>query len=187
MLSKKKISVPAAIHFKILSLIAWHYYDNTTRFIQSVPRLDYAASENWAMECRRELLTVELRPKLSLQPQLQEAREEEGEFFRGSPNLKALKVQLRLHSGMSAELLRTPGPEGCRILYDRLGIRELTWPEPADWSIRHTSEARCKVCQIYEHDLMERQDRYERHAFFHEEVDLTGGHGRTAAGGRRKC
>ena len=24
-------------------------------------------------------------------------------------------------------------------------------------------------------------------AFFHEEVDLTGGHGRTAAGGRRKC
>ena len=147
------ISIPAVIHFKILSLIAWHHYDSTIRFIQSVPRLDYAASEPWAMECRRELMTVELRAKQPTQSQSQEVVEAAEEFFRGSPNLKALKVQLRSHSGVSAELLHTP--DGCRLLYDRLGIRELTLPEPADWSIRHTSEARCKVCQIYEHDSME--------------------------------
>jgi hypothetical protein len=45
------ISVPAVIHFKILGLIAWHYYDCTVRFIQSVPKIDYAADEPWAMEC----------------------------------------------------------------------------------------------------------------------------------------
>ncbi len=33
------ISVPAVIHFKILGLIAWHYYDCTVRFIQSVQKL----------------------------------------------------------------------------------------------------------------------------------------------------
>ena len=76
--------------------------------------------------------------------------EKEEAFFRGSTNLRTLKIQLRPHSGLGASLLQTP--EGCRLLYDRLqvGIRELTWPEPADWSIRHTSEAKCKICQIYE-------------------------------------
>jgi hypothetical protein len=39
------ISVPAVIHSKILGLIAWHYYDRTARFIQSVPKHDYAADE----------------------------------------------------------------------------------------------------------------------------------------------
>ena len=117
------ISIPAVIHFKILSLIAWHYYDRTIRFIQSVPRLDYAASEPWAMECRRELSMVELRSTQPSQPTSQEAVEEEEKFFRGSPNLKAPEVQLRSHSGLSAALLHTP--EGCRLLYDRLGIREL--------------------------------------------------------------
>ena len=77
----------------------------------------------------------------------------EVEFFRGSPSLKALRFHLRPHSGLSASLLHTP--EGCRLLYDRLGIRELTRPDPADWSLRHTSEARCKICRIYEDDLME--------------------------------
>ncbi len=57
---------------------------------------------------------------------------------------------LRQHS---ASLLHTPA--GCRLLYDRLGIHDLTRPDPADWSIRHTSEASCKICHIYEHDLME--------------------------------
>ena len=43
----------------------------------------------------------------------------------------------------------------------QLGLpRLLPRPRPADWSIRHTSEARlgCRVCQIYEHDRMERTD-----------------------------
>jgi hypothetical protein len=64
------ISVPAVIHFKILSLLAWHYYDCTVRFIQSVPKHDYAASEPWAMECRREVATarVQLQNKQSSQP-----------------------------------------------------------------------------------------------------------------------
>ena len=56
------ISVPAVIHFKILGLIAWHYYDCTVRFIQSVPKIDYAAGEPWAMECCRELAGVQLQP-----------------------------------------------------------------------------------------------------------------------------
>jgi hypothetical protein len=51
------ISVPAVIHLNILGLLAWHYYDKTVRFIQSVPKRDYAADEPWAMECRKELAT----------------------------------------------------------------------------------------------------------------------------------
>ena len=147
------ISVPAVIHFKLLSLIAWHHYDSTVRLIQSVPRLDYSASEPWAMECRRELATVQLRAAPQPPSRPQEVAEREEEFFSGSPSLKALKIQLRPHCGLSTSLLHTP--DGCRLLYDRLGLRDLSWPAPADWSIRHTSEAKCKVCQIYEHDLME--------------------------------
>ena len=146
------ISVPAVIHFKLLSLIAWHHYDSTVRLIQSVPRLDYSASEPWAMECRRELATVQLRAAPQPPSRPQEVAEREEEFFSGSPSLKALKIQLRPHCGLGTSLLHTP--DGCRLLYDRLGLRDLSWPAPADWSIRHTSEAKCKVCQIYEHDLM---------------------------------
>jgi hypothetical protein len=105
------------------------------------------------MECRRELATVQLRAKPASLTMPQAAAEKEEEFFSSSPSLRALRIQLRPHSGFSASLLHTP--EGCRLLYDRFGIRDLSRPEPTDWSIRHTSEAKCKVCQIYEHDLME--------------------------------
>ncbi len=147
------ISIPAVIHFKLLSLIAWHHYGSTVRLIQSVPKVDYAASEPWAMECRQELATVQLRARPPPPSESQEAVDLEEEFFKGSPSLKALKIQLRQHCGLSTSLLHTP--EGCRLLYDRLGIRDLSWPSPADWSIRHTSEAKCKVCNTYEQDLME--------------------------------
>jgi hypothetical protein len=147
------ISVPAVIHFKILGLIAWHYYDCTVRFIQSVPKIDYAAGEPWAMECCRELAGVQLQPTRPSESMSLDTADKEEELLRVSPSLKALRYHLRQHSGLSASLLHTPA--GCRLLYDRLGIHDLTRPDPADWSIRHTSEARCKICHIYEHDLME--------------------------------
>ena len=37
-------------------------------------------------------------------------------------------------------------------------IRLLPRPQPVDWSFRHTSEARCKVCHVYEHDRMDPTD-----------------------------
>ena len=147
------ISIPAVIHFKILSLLAWHYYDCTVRFIQSVPKIDYAADEPWAMECCRELAGVQLQPTRPSESVSLDTADKEEEFFRKSPSLKALRYCLQQHSGLSASLLHTPA--GCRLLYDRLGIHDLTRPDPADWSIRHTSEARCKICHIFEHDLME--------------------------------
>jgi hypothetical protein len=117
------ISIPAVIHFKILSLLAWHYYDCTIRFIQSVPKIEYAASEPWAMECRRELAGVQLQTTRPSESMSLEAADREEEFFRETPALKALKYHLRQHSGLSASLLHTPA--GCRLLpYDRLGIRE---------------------------------------------------------------
>jgi len=134
-------------------LLAWHYYDKTVRFIQSVRKCDYSADEPWAMECRKELATIQFQQPLTSQSRPTEVAEEEEEFFRGSASLRALRVQLRPHSSMSASLLHTP--EGCRLLYDRLGIHELSQPDPADWCIRHTSEAQCKICGTYEHDLME--------------------------------
>ena len=41
--------MPVAIYFKVLSLIAWHSYHLTIRFIMSVPRHDYANCGPWAM------------------------------------------------------------------------------------------------------------------------------------------
>ena len=114
------ISVPAVIHLKILGLIAWHYYDCTVRFIQSVPKIDYAAGEPWAMECCGELAGVQLRPTRPSESVSLDTADKEGEFFRVSPSLKALRYHLRQHSGLSASLLHTPA--GCRLLYDRLGI-----------------------------------------------------------------
>jgi hypothetical protein len=105
------------------------------------------------MECRKELATIHLQPVQPSQSRPLDIVEEEEEFFRGSASLKAPRIQLRPHSSMSASLLHTP--EGCRLLYDRLGIHELSKPKPADWCIRHTSEARCRICGIYENDLME--------------------------------
>ena len=105
------------------------------------------------MKCRRELAGVQFQTTGPSESMPLEAADREEEFFRKAPALKALRYHLRQHSGLSASLLHTPA--GCRLLYDRLGIRELTRPDPADWSIRHISEARCKICHIYEHDLME--------------------------------
>ena len=105
------ISVPAVIHFKILGLIAWHYYDRTVRFIQSVPKRDYAADEPWAMECRKELETTQLQRRPSPPSRPLEIIEAEEEFFRGSSSLRPgalrLRVQLRPHSSMRASLLLT--------------------------------------------------------------------------------
>ena len=70
------ISVPAVIHLKLLGLLAWHYYDRTARFIQSVPKHDYAADEPWAMECRKELATIQLQQNQSPLPRPQEIVEE---------------------------------------------------------------------------------------------------------------
>jgi hypothetical protein len=98
------ISVPVIIHSKILGLIAWHYYDRTVRFIQSVPKQDYAATEPWAMECRKELATIHLHPVQPSPSRPLDIVEEEEEFFRGSASLKALRIQLRSHSSMSTSL-----------------------------------------------------------------------------------
>ncbi len=84
------ISVPAVIHLKILSLLAWHYYDCTVRFIQSAPKIDYAAGEPWAMECCRELAGVQLQPTRPSESVSLDTADKEGEFFRDSPSLKAL-------------------------------------------------------------------------------------------------
>jgi hypothetical protein len=78
------ISVPAVIHFKILGLIAWHYYDCTVRFIQSVPKIDYAAGEPWAMECCRELAGVQLQPTRPLESVSLDTADKEEELFRVS-------------------------------------------------------------------------------------------------------
>ena len=45
-------------------------------------------------------------------------------------------------------------------LCGRFGIRLLPRPRPADWSIpgRHISEARCKVCRVFENDQMHRSN-----------------------------
>ncbi len=102
------ISVPAVIHFKILSLLAWRYYDCTVRFIQSVPKIDYAAGEPWAMECRREMEGVQLQPTRPSESMSLDTADKAEEFFRDSPSLRALRYHLRQHSGLSASLLHTP-------------------------------------------------------------------------------
>ena len=109
----------------------------------------------------------------------------EVEFFRGSPSLKALRFHLRPHSGLSASLLHTP--EGCRLLYDRLGIRELTRPDPADLSLRHTSEALCKICQIHEHDLMEVSEDVNMGEVVHNCMSCSGCHVVTDSRWHKSC
>jgi hypothetical protein len=98
------ISVPAVIHSK---MIAWHYYDRTARFVQSVPKHDYAGEEPWAMECRKELATIHLQPVQPAPSRPLDIIVEEEEFFRGSASLRALRIQLRPQSSMSASLLHT--------------------------------------------------------------------------------
>jgi hypothetical protein len=104
------ISVPAVIHFKILSLLAWHYYDCTVRFIQSVPKIDYAAGEPWAMECCKELAGVQLQTTRPSESVSLDTADKAEKFFRDSPSLKALRYHFLQHSGPSAVHLSSTLP-----------------------------------------------------------------------------
>jgi len=150
------ISVPMVLHSKLLSLIGWHYKNLTAMLITSVPPGNPADKEPWAMACVEALDAIQLRPREDRQAASHGTQPQVERLTGLHPTLGRLRPQLLPHSGFSSELLRTS--QGCQQLYDRLDIQSLPRPRPADWSIRHTSEARCKVCLIYEHDRMERSD-----------------------------
>ena len=150
------ISVPVVLHAKLLSLIGWHYKNFTAMLITGVPPGNPADTEPWAMACVEALGAIQLRQSEDRQAASQGGSHQGARHIDLNPALGQLQTQLLPHSGFSTELLRSR--QGCQQLYDRLDIRLLPRPRPADWSIRHTSEARCKVCQVYEHDRMERSD-----------------------------
>jgi hypothetical protein len=101
------------------------------------------------MECRAALVNIQLKPIRGTQLAVQDVNQQAERLVNSAPAaaLGQIRVELRPHSGYSTELLRTP--QGCQQLYERFGIRLLPRPRPADWSIRHTSEARCKVRRIF--------------------------------------
>ena len=108
------------------------------------------------MTCVEALDAIQLRPQEARRMVRQGIQPQVARHIDLHPALGLLRPKLLPHSGFSSELLQTS--QGCQQLYDRLDIQSPPRPRPADWSIRHTSEARCKVCLIYEHDRMERSD-----------------------------
>jgi hypothetical protein len=150
------ISVPVGLHTKILSLISWHYKNFTAKLITGVPPSNPADTEPWAMACIEALNAIQLKRGETGQKAGQANHQRAERLIDKHPALGQIQAELRPHSGFSTEFLRTS--HGCQQLYERLGIRLLPRPQPADWSIRHTSEARCKVCQVYEHDRMDPTD-----------------------------
>jgi hypothetical protein len=134
------ISVPVVLHSKILSLIGWHYKNLTAKLITGVPPSNPADTEPWAMACIEALSAMQLK-RGGTGPKTGQAHHQRAErLIDEHPALGQIQAELRPHSGFSTELLRTP--HGCQQLYERLGIRLLPRPQPADWSVRHTSEAR---------------------------------------------
>jgi hypothetical protein len=147
------ISIPASLYFKVLALISWHYRTTTRTAITSVPPFDHSATEQWALQCRSAFSLLELKP-LRRRTQLDEALQNDLEWLHTqAPALVSLQSTLRLHSGRSTELLGTPA--GRSALRQHLSLAQLSVPAPADWSLRASSEAKCKVCGIYEHDRMD--------------------------------
>ena len=150
------ISVPVVLHTKLLSLIGWHYKNCTAQLITSVPPYNPADTEPWAMACIEALGAIPIKPSESRQQAGQATHQRVDGLIAKHPTLGQIQAELRPHSGLSTELLRNM--QGCQQLYEKFGIRLLPRPQPADWSIRHTSEARCKVCRIFENDRMDRTD-----------------------------
>ena len=144
------------VHVKLLGLISWHYKNYTAKLITGVPPCNYAATEPWAMACMEAMGTIQLKPVQGVHGTNPGTPLQVAQLIAKYPMLGQLQAVLRPHSGFSTELLRTR--QGCQQLYERFGIRLLPRPRPADWSIRHTSEAKCKVCRIFENDRMDRTD-----------------------------
>jgi hypothetical protein len=137
----------------VLSLISWHYKSFTAKLVTGIPPSNPADTEPWAMACIEALGAIQLKRVESGQMAGQANHQRADRLSDQYSALGQIQAEIRPHSGFSTELLRTP--QGCQQLYERLGIRLLPRPRPADWSLRHTLEARCKVCQVYEHDRMD--------------------------------
>ena len=147
------ISIPASLYSKVLALISWHYRTTTRTAIASVPPFDHSATEQWAVQCRSAFNLLDLKP-LRQRTQLDAALQNDLAWLHTqAPALVSLQSTLRLHSGRSTELLETP--PGRDTPRQHLSLAQLSVPAPADWSLRASSEAKCKVCGIYEHDRMD--------------------------------
>jgi hypothetical protein len=72
------------------------------------------------------------------------------------PALHDLAAKLTDHSGYNASLLFSA--TDCPLLRASLFPEPPTLPEPADWSLRHTSEAICCVCKDYSTDAFHGND-----------------------------
>ena len=70
--------------------------------------------------------------------------------YKKCPALYNLAFRLTDHSGYNASLLFSA--KDCPLLRDILFPEPPTLPEPADWSLRHTSEAVCCVCNDFSAD-----------------------------------
>jgi hypothetical protein len=153
------ISIPAAPYFKVLALISWHYRTTTRTAITSVPPFDHSATEQWAVQCRTAFNLLDLKP-LRQRPPVTKAFQTDLDWLHTqTPALATLKPTLRLHGGRSTNLLATPA--GRDSLRQQLSLTHLSVPTPADWSLRASSEAKCKVCGIYEHDRMDANEGEE--------------------------
>ena len=77
-------------------------------------------------------------------------------IYKKCPALYNLATRLTDHSGHNASLLFSA--KDCPLLKDILFPEPPTLPEPADWSLRHTSEAVCCKCKDYSADAFQEND-----------------------------
>ena len=135
-------SIPASVFRSVLGWMAWNFNVKTSTPIGSVPGHEHAG-EQWAEDCKRAFIMIDLNPSrtctLSQTPAGIEVMQTE------YPALRELQTTLKAHSGTCASVTRTR--EGLKWLYGHLGIGNLTDPEPEDFSLRDHTEATCCICK----------------------------------------
>ena len=142
------ISIPGKVYADVLSLICLCIPASKYKMLQVVASA--FPSDRWANNCRRKLCIVDTRRARTTvlrQPELSRNQES---VYKKCPALCDLAFRLTDHSGYNASLLLSA--KDCPLLRDILFPEPPTLPEPADWSLRHTSEAVCCVCNDFSAD-----------------------------------
>jgi hypothetical protein len=144
------ISIPARVYTSIFGWVAWHFPRELSTPVWCVPRRDHDSTEQWAAECSKSFKLIDLRRMANQLPREQPAVLGSATLCIQFPALKRLQPTLKPHSGRSSALLHDG--TGLQQLHSSLGIDDLPMPAPADYSLRHHTEATCCICKCNDDD-----------------------------------
>jgi hypothetical protein len=144
------ISIPARVYTSIFGWVAWHYSRQLSTPVWCVPACEHDSTEPWAAECSKLFKVIDLGRTANQVPREKPDMPRSTALCIRFPALKRLHPTLKPHSGVSSALLHSS--TGLQRLHTSLGIDDLSMPAAADYTLRHHTEATCRICKCNDED-----------------------------------